>query len=80
MFKEGYESVEDEPRAGHPLTSRTGDNKQRMRHLLNSDRRLSVRMVAKKLGMNKMIMPEIITEVLEMKKICAKFVPKILAD
>lgn len=80
MFKESYESVEDELRACHPSTSRTGDNKQRVRHFLNSDRRLSVRMVGEKLGMNKIIVPKIITEVLGMEKICAKFAPKVLTD
>ncbi|GFX82945.1 protein GVQW3 [Trichonephila clavipes] len=30
MFKEGRESVEDEPRAGRPSTSRTAENEQRV--------------------------------------------------
>ncbi|GFX38470.1 uncharacterized protein TNCV_2344431 [Trichonephila clavipes] len=46
MFKEGRESVVDELRAGRPSTSRTAENEQRARHLLNTDRRLSVRMIA----------------------------------
>ena len=50
LFKDGRESVEDEPRAGRPSTSRTDDNVQRVREVLNSDRRLSVRMVADEIG------------------------------
>ncbi|GFW86471.1 protein GVQW3 [Trichonephila clavipes] len=46
MFKEGRESVEDKPCAGYPSTSRTAENEQRARHLLNTDRRLSARMIA----------------------------------
>lgn len=40
------ERVEDEPRAGRPSTSRTDDNVECVRVVLNSDRHLSVRMVA----------------------------------
>lgn len=80
MFTEGRESAEDEPRAGRPSTSRTGDNAQRARHLLNSDRRLSVRMVAEKLGLDKMVVHKIISEDLGMRKICAKLVPKVLTE
>ncbi|GFW16290.1 protein GVQW3 [Trichonephila clavipes] len=80
MLKEGRESVEDEPRAGLPLTSRTAENEQRVRHLLNKDRRLSVRMIAEQLGMEKIVVHKIISEDLGMRKICAKLVPKVLTD
>ncbi|GFU37333.1 uncharacterized protein TNCV_4273181 [Trichonephila clavipes] len=80
MFKEGRESVDDEPRTGHPSTSRTAENEQRVRHLLNTDRRLSVRMIAEQLEMDKMVVHKIISEDLGMRKICAKLVPKVLTD
>ncbi|GFU16064.1 protein GVQW3 [Trichonephila clavipes] len=80
MFNEDRESVEDEPRAGRPSTSRTAENEQRVRHLLNTDRRLSVRMIAEQLGMDKMVVHKIISEDLGMRKICAKLVPKVLTD
>ncbi|GFX97014.1 uncharacterized protein TNCV_1997461 [Trichonephila clavipes] len=60
MFKESRESVEDEPRAGRPSTSRTAENEQRVRHLLNTNRRISVRMIAEQLGMDKMFVHKII--------------------
>ncbi|PRD35566.1 UNVERIFIED_CONTAM: hypothetical protein NCL1_11223 [Trichonephila clavipes] len=34
MFKEGRESVEEEPHAGRPSTSRTTENEQSVRHML----------------------------------------------
>ncbi|GFW54761.1 protein GVQW3 [Trichonephila clavipes] len=80
MFKEGRESEEDKPRAGRPSTSRTAENEQRVRHLLNTDRRLSVRMIAEQLGMDKMVVHKIISEDLRMRMICAKLVPKVLTD
>ncbi|GFW51490.1 protein GVQW3 [Trichonephila clavipes] len=77
MFKEGRESVEEEPSAGHPSTSRTAENKQRVRHLLNTDRRLTVCMIAEQQGMDKMFLQKIISEDLGMRKICTKLVPKV---
>lgn len=52
-FKKGREEVVDEPRAGRPSTSTTDDNLARVRDLLNSDRRLSVRMIAETLNIGK---------------------------
>ena len=40
LFKDDRGNVEDQPRAGRPPTSRTDDKVQRMRKVLNSDRRL----------------------------------------
>ncbi|GFY31145.1 protein GVQW3 [Trichonephila clavipes] len=80
MFKEGRESVEDENYGVPLLTSRTAEKEQRVRHLLNTDRRLGVRMIAEQLGMDKMVVHKIISENLGMRKICAKLVPKVLTD
>ena len=52
LFKDGRESVEDEPRAGRPSTSRNDDKVQRVREMLNSDSRLSVRMIADRIGID----------------------------
>ncbi|GFW86209.1 protein GVQW3 [Trichonephila clavipes] len=80
MFKEGRENMEDEPSASPPSTSRTAENEQRLRHLLNTDQRLSVPMITEQLGMDKMVVHKIISEDLGMRKICAKLVPKVLTD
>ncbi|GFV79805.1 protein GVQW3 [Trichonephila clavipes] len=80
MFKEGRDSVDDEPRAGRPSTSRTAEPEPRVRHLLNTDRQLSVRMIAEHLEMDKIVVHKIISEGLRMRNICAKLVPKVLTD
>ena len=80
LFKDGREILENEPRAGRPSTSRTDDKVQRLRKVLNSDGRLSVRMISDRIGIDKMIVHTIITENLVMRKICAKLVPKVLTD
>jgi len=45
-FLEGREQVEDEPRAGRPLNSKTDDNVERVRSLVRSHRRLTLRMIS----------------------------------
>lgn len=60
MYKEGQESEKDEPCASRPSTSRTGEKKRRVRHLLNLDRRLNVCIIAEKLRMDKMVVRKVI--------------------
>ena len=80
LFKNGRDSVENEPRTGRPSTSQTDDKVQRVREVLNSDGRLSARMIADRIGIDTMTVHTIITENLAMRKICAELVPKVLTD
>ena len=48
-FSEGREQVEDEPRAGRPSTSKTDERVERVRSLVRSDRRLTLRMISSEL-------------------------------
>ena len=41
-FREGREGVEDEQRSGRPSTAHTSDNTEKVRAVLNSDRRLQL--------------------------------------
>jgi len=79
-FKDGRESVEDEQRAGRPSAARTENNVARVKVVLDRDRRLNVRLIAKEVGLPKTDVHRIITEDLHMRKICAKLVPKNLSD
>ena len=68
--------MEDEPRAGRP-TSKTEDNVQRVRLLVRSDRRLTLRMIiSSELNLNRSTAHQILTQDLDMRKVCAKMVPK----
>lgn len=75
-FLEGREQVEDEPRAGRPSTSKTDDNVERVRSLVRSDRRLTLRMISSELNLNRFTVHQILTRDLGMRKVCAKMVPK----
>ncbi|KAJ8944153.1 hypothetical protein NQ318_013393, partial [Aromia moschata] len=75
-FAEGREYVNDENRAGRPSISSSDDNVKRVRDLLNTDRRLSVRLISETLDITKTIIHEIVSESLGMSKVCVKLVPK----
>uniref|UniRef100_A0A8C4Q6F5 Uncharacterized protein n=1 Tax=Eptatretus burgeri TaxID=7764 RepID=A0A8C4Q6F5_EPTBU len=72
--------VEDYPRSGRPSTIRRADNIERVKQMVRADRRLTVRMIAEELSINKDTVWSIITENLEMCKVCAKMVPKLLSE
>ena len=75
-FLESREQVEDETRAGRLLTSNTDDNVERVRSLGRTNRRLTLRMIISELNVNRFIVHQILTQDLDMRKVCAKIVPK----
>lgn len=77
-YKEGRESVEDDPRPGAPSVARTDHNIARVRECLQADRRVTIRMLADQVGINKETIRQILHENLGMRKLCAKMVPKVL--
>ncbi|UYV84494.1 hypothetical protein LAZ67_X002369 [Cordylochernes scorpioides] len=79
-FKEGREEVADEPRSGRPTTARTDENVDRVLEVLRTDRRLSIQQIADTLHMSTFVVHGIVTEDLQMRKVCAKFVPKVLTQ
>jgi len=79
-FLDGRESEEDEPRSGRPCTSKTEENVTKVRNLVRSDRRLTVRMISSVLNLNRQTVHKILTFELGMQKICAKLVPKIITN
>ena len=77
-FSEGREDVHDDPRSGRPTTESTDDNVARVRQVVRQDRRLTIRMIALELDMNREVVRKILTETLNMRKVSAKIVPRIL--
>ncbi|GFU08592.1 HTH_48 domain-containing protein [Trichonephila clavipes] len=67
-FSEGRESIEDEPRSGRPSVSKTAENVVRVRDLVRSDRRLTVRMDGEELKLNHTSVHLIFTNELKMRK------------
>jgi len=77
-FREGREDPKDDARSGCPSTSSGNENIDHVCSLVLSDRRLTVRMIAEELGLGKSSIHTILTEHLDMKKVCAKIVLKLL--
>ncbi|KAJ8943649.1 hypothetical protein NQ318_005651 [Aromia moschata] len=46
QFKEGRETIEDDPRTGRPSTSKTDENIEKIGKLIREDRRLSAGLTA----------------------------------
>ncbi|GFW71819.1 HTH_48 domain-containing protein [Trichonephila clavipes] len=79
VVQKGRESIEDKPRSERPSVSKTAENVVRVRDLVLSDRRLTVGMIGEELNLNHIIVHQILTNELKMRKICAKMVPKNLS-
>ena len=71
--------MEDEPRSRRPCTSKTEENVTKVRDLVRSGRRLTVRMISSVLNLNRQTVHEILTFELGVQKICTKLVPSSLS-
>ena len=79
-FSEERESVTEEERSGRPATNRTEENIAKVRQILHENHRLTVRSIAEQVNIDKETVRKILTEDLDMRKVCAKMVPKELTE
>jgi len=79
-FSKGRESVTDEERSGRPATSRTEENVTKIYQILHENRRLTVRSITEQVNIERETVRKILTEDLDMRKVCAKLVPKELTE
>ena len=77
-FQDGREDVEDDERPGRPSTSTTDENVEKVKEMVMNDRRITIREVADDVGISIVSCHEIFSNVLGMKRVAAKFVPKLL--
>ena len=80
QFRLGRESVEDEPREGRPVEVVTEEIIRRIEEELLSDRRLKLKEISIKLEIPKTTVIQIIHEHLHMKKVGAKWVPRLISS
>jgi len=78
LFKNGCRCFEDDPRPGRPSTSHTEETVARVREIIHADRRLTIREVAEDVGIAFGTCQKILTEDLQMRRVSAKFVPRLL--
>ncbi|GBP10054.1 Putative uncharacterized protein FLJ37770 [Eumeta japonica] len=78
LFQQGRESCEDDPRPGSPVTVVTEENVRKIEKLVLADRRIKLWQIAEELQISKERVGEIIHEHMNMRKISARWVPKML--
>jgi energy-converting hydrogenase A subunit M len=72
-FSEGRESVTDEESSERPATSTTEENIAKVRQIVRENRRLNVRSIAEQAKIDRETVRKILTEDLDMRKVCAKW-------
>jgi len=75
-FFEGRESATDEERSGRPARSRSEENIVKVRQIVRENRRLTVRSIAEQVNIDRETVRKILTEDLDIMKVCEKMVPK----
>ena len=79
-FKRGRTSLEDEARSGLPLDATDEEMCKKVRDLVYCDRRIQVEEIAQALGISHSSVSTILHDLLGMRKLTARWVPKSLSD
>lgn len=77
-FKRGRKSLGDDDRSGRPKTSTSDDNIAKVHEMVLDDRRIKVREIAEVMKMSKERVCHILKEELHMRKLSARWVPRLL--
>ena len=80
QFKEGRTSCENNPKEPRPRTSRSEDMIARVEQVVMEDRRLTVRQIAANTGISLGSVDTILHDDLKMRKVSARWVPRMLTD
>lgn len=79
-FREGCETTEDQPRSGRPAEAVTKENIERVRQIVENDRRVTVRYIEEELDIGHSSVHKILTEHLNKRRVCARWVPRLLTE
>ena len=79
-FKEGRESVRDDERCGRSKEVRTPELIGQIKTLMDKNRRMSIETISAQFDVSVGTVHTIIHEELKMRKICTKFVPRVLGE
>ncbi|XP_045451016.1 histone-lysine N-methyltransferase SETMAR-like [Melitaea cinxia] len=79
-FKLGRTTTEDEHRAGRPSTSLTEDNVKKVKDVVLADQRVTIRHAAEVTGISYGSVQRILANELHLKKVSARWVPRMLTD
>ena len=79
-FKEGMESVRDDERCGRRKEDITPELIGQIKNFMDKDNRVSIETISAQFDVSVGTVHTIILEELKMRKICAKFVPRVLRE
>jgi histone-lysine N-methyltransferase SETMAR len=77
-FRTGHFEVTDEPRSGRPVSAATEENTDEIHDLILEDRRISVKKIVEILQISRERVSHVIRNILDMRKLSAKWIPKFL--
>jgi histone-lysine N-methyltransferase SETMAR len=77
-FKRGRTSLEDDPREGRPKSATTPKIMEQVHDKVLDDRRMKVHEITETMGISKERAEYILHKELDMKKLCARWVPRLL--
>jgi len=75
-FKNGQETLEDDQRSGRPSTSRTAKMIEKVRQLIQCDRRMTIVELEQEVGISHGSIHAICSDDLKMRHVSVKFVPR----
>jgi len=73
-------SCEDQPRSGRPSTCRNDENLEKVRNAINVDRRRTIGEIYEIIGLSWISCQRMLKEDLNMKRVSAKFVLRLLTE
>jgi len=79
-FKKGDLSIEDQPRSGRPSSSQNNENIAKIREKLNKDHRYTIDELSEVTGVSWSSVQRILTQDLGMRRVAAKFVPRLITE
>ena len=79
-FKKGRESVRDDERCGRSKEVRTPEMIGQIKNFMDKDRRVSIKTISAQFDVSVGTVHTIIRKELKMRKICARFVPRVLRE
>lgn len=79
-FQSGQQQLKDAARPGRPVTSTTPKNVEKIRELLKTDARLTVRQLSRMTGLSLSRVHLILKKHLKVKKINARWIPHLLSE
>ena len=76
----GRTDVGDDERSRRPTISKTTNNNQESEKIVREDHRLSIRLIAERMSIDKETVWQVLNENLHMTKVCAQVVSKLLTS